>query len=323
VGIGICAALLGTMVTAAPIPLRPIPWQEPALLDRLFLQQPFEAPQPDGSGLSVQVLSANIFLKGGRPGGLQYSIDEEIASFAFTGQLAVGERLGLSFTAPLVVQYGGWLDPFVDGVERLLHASSARRGAVSYQTVVRFDLPGGRVVERVGPGAALGDLSIGARWWMAVQEGLRPSIAFRAALKIPTGRTLLGSGTWDVGGGVLAGWEAGFFAAHLAFDVALPGARLHALDLPTRPYGSVQLGLGFRVDESVALHLQLSGHTSPLRVDDAPGLSGSTFYVLGGAEWQAAPGTTIALSMVENFLSPGRGADFSVLLGLRLSLGPG
>jgi hypothetical protein len=48
------------------------------------------------------------------------------------------------------------------------------------------------------------------------------------------------------------------------------------------------------------------------------GLSRSAFYVLAGAEWQMAPRTTLALSMVENFLSPGRGADFSVLLGLRL-----
>ena len=44
-------------------------------------------------------------------------------------------------------------------------------------------------------------------------------------------------------------------------------------------------------------------------------------YVLAGGEWQITPGTTLALSMVENFLSPGRGADFSVLLGLRLALG--
>jgi Protein of unknown function (DUF3187) len=309
------------MVAAAPISLRPIPWQDPALLGRLFLQQPFEAPQPDGSGLSVQFFSANLLMKGGRPGGFQYSVDEEIASFAFTGQLVLGERLGLSLTAPLVVQYGGWLDPVIDGVERLLHASSARRGTVSYRTVVRFETPGGRVLERDGPGAAIGDISLGARWWVVAQEGLRPAIAFRAALKFPTGGTLVGSGTWDVGGGVLAGWEAGFFAAHLAFDVALPGGRLRALDLPTRPYGSVQLGLGFRVDEAWALHLQLSGHSPPLRVDDAPGLSESTFYVLAGAELQVAPGATIALSMVENFLSPGRGADFSVLLGLTLTPG--
>jgi hypothetical protein len=317
VGPGVCAALLGAVTAAAPIPLEPIPWQEPAQLSRLFLQQPFEAPQPDGPGLSLQFLSANLLMKGGRAGGFQYSVDEEVASFALTGQVVLGERLGLSLTVPLVVQYGGWLDPVVDGVEKLLHASSARRGTTSFQTVVRFATPGDRVLEQVGSTASIGDLTLSARWWLVPQDGFRPALALRAALKAPTGGTLVGSGTWDAGAGLLAGWEAGFFAAHLAFDVALPGGRFEALDLSTRPYASVQVGFAFRVDDSIALHLQLSGHTPPLRVDDAPGLSGSTFYVLAGAEWQVVPGTTIALSMVENFLSPGRGADFSVLLGLR------
>ncbi|HET6982415.1 MAG TPA: hypothetical protein VFI53_09745, partial [Myxococcaceae bacterium] len=86
---------------------------------------------------------------------------------------------------------------------------------------------------------------------------------------------------------------------------------------------SVQVGFGFRTSDTVALHLQLSGHSAPIRVDDAPGLTESTFYVLVGAEWQVATGTTLALSAVENFLSPGGGADFTVLLGLRLALGRG
>jgi len=318
--IGAFAALFGVTLTAAPIPLRPIPWQEPAPLGRLFLQQPFEAPEPE-PGLSLQVLSANILLKGGRAGGFQYNVDEETASFSFTGQLVLGERLGLSLTVPLVVQYGGWLDPVIDGVEKVLNARSARRGTTDFQTVVRFATPDGRVLEQHGPAASVGDVTFGARWWLVTQDGFRPALAIRAALKAPTGGKLVGSGTWDVGGGVLAGWEAGFFAAHLAFDVAVPGGRFDALNLPTRPYGSVQVGFGFRTSDAIALHLQLSGHTSPVRIDDAPGMTESDFYVLAGAEWQVAPGAALALSMAENVFSPGRGADFSVLLGFRLGLG--
>jgi hypothetical protein len=321
VNVGVCAALLGMIATAAPIPLRPIPWQEPGLLGRLFLQQPFESPKPEDPGLSVQFLSANLFLKGGRAGGVEYTVDEEIASLAFTGYLFLGERLGLSLTVPVVIQYGGWLDPVVDGVEKLVGGRSARRGAVPFRTFARFRTPEGRTLEQVGPSASIGDINFGAQWWVVQQDGFRPAISLRGALKVPTGGPLVGSGTWDVGGGVLAGWEAGFFAAHLAFDVAVPGGRLRGLDLPTRPYAAIQVGLGFRVDDAIALHLQVSGHTPPLRVDDAPGLSGSSFYVLAGAEWQVAPGAAIGFSMAENFLSPGRGADFSVLLGVRLALG--
>jgi len=321
VSIGIGAALLGATVAAAPIPLRPIPWQEPAPLGRLFLQQPFEAPQPE-SGLSVQALSANLFMKGGRPGGFEYTVDEEIASLSFTGQVVLADRVGLSLSVPVIIQYGGWLDPIVDGVEKLVHARHARRGDKPFQTVARFSTAGGRVLEQIGPAASLGDVSLGARWLLVAQDGLRPALALRGALKAPTGGHLAGSGTWDVGAGVLAGWEAGFFAAHVAFDVAVPCGRLDVLELQTRPYGSVQVGFAFRTSDAIALHLQLSGHTSPLRIEDAPGLSGSTLYVLAGAEWQVAPGAALALSAVENYLSPGRGADFSVLLGLRFGLGP-
>lgn len=154
--IGLCAAPLGASLAAAPIPLRPIPWQEPAPLGRLFLQQPFEAPQPE-TGLSLQVLSANLLMRGGRAGGFEYKVDEEIASFSFTGQLAIGERVGLSLTLPMIVQYGGWLDPVIDGVEKLLHAHSARRGTKSFQTVVRFATADGPVLEQVGPIASFGD----------------------------------------------------------------------------------------------------------------------------------------------------------------------
>ncbi|HET9157564.1 MAG TPA: hypothetical protein VFN91_12915, partial [Myxococcaceae bacterium] len=154
--IGLFAALFGATVAAAPIPLRPIPWQEPAPLGRLFLQQPFEAPQPE-SGLSVQAVSANLFMKGGRPGGFDYTVDEEIASLSFTGEVAFGERVGLSLTVPVVIQYGGWLDPVVDGVEKLFHARSARRGSTDFQTVARFATANGRVLEQVGPAASLGD----------------------------------------------------------------------------------------------------------------------------------------------------------------------
>ena len=322
--VGVCAALLGVVTTAAPIPLRPIPWQDPALLGRLFLQQPLQSPQPEDPGLSVQVLSANYFLTGGHAGGVQYTVDEEIASFSISGHVVLDERLGLSLTVPLVIQYGGWLDPVIDGVERALGAHSARRdrrGVVPFRTFVRFTAPDGRTLEQVGPSASIGDVAFAAQWWLVRQDGFRPALSLRGALKAPTGGTLVGSGTWDVGGGLLAGWEAGFFAAHLAFDAAVPAGPLAGLDLPTRPYAGIQVGLGFRVDDAVALHLQVSGHTAPLRVDDAPGLSGLTFYVLAGVEWQMRPRATIALSLAENFLSPGRGADFSVLLGARLALG--
>src|SRR5262249_39993191 len=152
VSIELSAALFAATLAAAPIPLGPIPWQEPAPLGRLFLQKSFEAPQPE-TDLSVQVLSANLLLKGGHPGGFEDNVDEEIAFFSATGQLVLGDRVGLSITVPVVVLYGGWLDPVVDGVEKMLHARSARRGNTSFQTAVRFATADGRVLEQVGSAA--------------------------------------------------------------------------------------------------------------------------------------------------------------------------
>ena len=80
----------------------------------------------------------------------------------------------MSLTVPFVLQYGGWLDPFIDGMEKLLHAHSARRGAASFQTVARFETPGGRTVERDGAAFSVGDATLGARWWLVPQGGFAP-----------------------------------------------------------------------------------------------------------------------------------------------------
>ena len=301
--------------------LRPIPWQEPSPPSRLFLQQPFLAPEPEPSGLDVRLVSANIFIHSTPPGGTQVEFDEETLTLLLTGNLAIGDRLGLNLTVPVVLQYGGWLDPILNAVEGVFHPNSARRQAPLYQTEAHIATASGGRVDQSGPALSLGDVSLGAQQLLVTADGGRPALAVRGGIKLPTGAHLVGSGTFDLGAGVLLAWELGWLGIHLAFDGAVPTGRLDPPGLTTRPYGSAQLGFAFRVAATVSLHLQLSGHTSPLDVPDASPLTGATSYLVTGVAWEPSRAFALQIALVENLFSSNRGADYTVTLGARFAFG--
>ena len=323
-GLCVAVALLCTGASAAdpePSP-GPLPWQEPGPSSRLFLQQPFRAPEPEPSGLGVRLVSANIFFASPPAmGTTQVQFDEETLTLVLTGTLAVGERLGFQLTLPIVLQYGGWLDPIINAVEGVFNPDSARRQAPLYRTIARIETPSGGLLEQSGPALALGDVSLGAQQLLLTADGARPALALRQAIKLPTGGRFAGSGTFDVGAGLLLAWELGWLGIDVALDAALPAGRLDPPGLDTRPYGSAQLGFGFRVARPVTLHLQLSCHTSPLHVPDAPSLSSNTCYLLTGVGWDPSPTVALHFALAENILSPDRGADYTVMLGARFAFG--
>ena len=322
-GLFAAVALLSTGASAADSTptLRPIPWQEPSPPSRLFLQQPFQAPEPEPSGLDVGLVSANIFIHSTPVGGTQVVFDEETLTLLLTGNLAIGDRLGLHMTVPVVLQYGGWLDPILNAVEGVFHPDSARRQAPLYQTEAHIVTVSGERLDQSGPALALGDISLGAQELLLTADRGRPALAVRGAIKLPTGGHLVGSRTFDIGAGLLLAWELGWLGIHLALDGAVPTGSFDLPSLTTRPYGSAQLGLAFRVASTVSLHLQISGHTSPLDVADASPLTGATSYLVTGVTWEPSRAFALQFALVENLFSSHRGADYTVTLGARFAFG--
>jgi hypothetical protein len=136
----------------------------------------------------------------------------------------------------------------------------------------------------------------------------------RAALGLPTGRFPDGTGQLSLAAGATAGWTWATRALWLEADGALPGRTFSSMELPTRPHGAIQLGVGQRLGSMLSLNLQLSAHSAALAHTGIPLVDGPTFYLLSGVTLQPARALTIAFALVENIFATTRGADITGVL---------
>jgi len=308
----------GSRARAAEPPA-PLPFQEPGGLQRLFLQFPFEAPSVVAAGAlqgEVRLLYSNTIVANAGPAA---SIEIDLETAQLTGFLRYGLARGLELevAVPVTVDYGGFLDGVIQSVEGLFHAvNPARQGRPNGLTRFRVAYQGAAAWVD-GPNAGLGDVWVGVKGVIFEQSGGRPSLAVRGALKLPTGHYPFGSGEPDAGASLHVGWSFERFAARLEVDGATPTAALRAAGIPTRPYGAVDLGIAFSATDALALHLQLSASTSPLRGTGLDEVDAGVRYLLLGLSARVSPSWEIELGLVENVFSPYRGADFAVLLGGR------
>lgn len=296
----------------------PIPWQDPAPPDRLFLQQPFEAPEVIGPSvleLSARLLYANIILVGNGPGQENFTFDEETGTLLLGIHHGLGDRFEVGATLPVVLQYGGFLDSAIEFGERLLGLQNATRfQRPRNQTVFKITAPDGRTLERLVPGVGVGDVTLEAKGQMLVQHGAWPAVALSLALKLPTGGPTYGSGETDLGGSLLVGWTMGRVALRFALDVDVPTAPTAVVGISTRVYGAIQSGVAIELGRGVALQVQAAAHRPPL---DLPGLWRNTYYVLVGVTAALSRNLRLEAGLAENIFSPARGSDLTLLFGVR------
>ena len=322
-----CAAVVDE--PAGAVPAVPLPWQESSPLARTFLQLPFEGPAvtPVGSlEAGVAVLYANSIF---RDVNASYSIDLHVETAQATVMLRTGVVPGVEFqlAIPVVVTTGGFLDRPIEVVEGVFHGSNPLRaqvprsrahvrlesqagagpGASSGPTSLSFD----------GPAAGLGDVWTGFKFLVANQSGVLPAVAIRAVLKLPTGLIPYGSGEADLGTSVILGWNVPALGIWLELDAMQPTGRAVLADIRTRTYGAAQFGLTWQLSDVVALHGQASAHASPLTGTGLSALDDPTFYVIAGTTVNLSRSVSADLGLVENVFSPGRGADFTILLGAK------
>ncbi len=301
----------------------PLPWQDPAPPDRLFLQQPFEAPEvigPNVVELSARLLYANIILVGNVPGQVSYTFDEETGTLLLGVRQGLGERLEFGLTLPVVLQYGGVLDSAIELVEQVLGQENPTRfQRPKNLTVFQITLPDGRTVGRTAPGTGLGDTTLSLKGQLLVQHGPWPAVALSLALKLPTGGPTYGDGETEFGGALLVGWTFGRVALRLALDVAVPTESTALVGIPTRVYGAIQAGVAVELGAGIALQFQTAIHRAPL---DLPKLGQDSYYLLLGLTAQLSRGLRLEAGAAENIFSPGRGSDVTLLLGVRGELWP-
>jgi hypothetical protein len=299
----------------------PIPWQDPAPPDRLFLQQPFEAPEVIGPSvleLSARLLYANIILVGSGPGRESYTFDEETGTLLLGFRHGLGDRFEVGALLPVVLQYGGFLDSPIEFGERLLGLQNATRlERPRDMTVFQITGPDGRTVERLVPGVGLGDLALEAKGQLLVQDGAWPAVALSVAMKLPSGGPTYGSGETDFGGSLLVGWTMGRVALRFAVDIDVPTVSTAVVGIPTRVYGAIQSGAAIELGRGVALQVQAAAHRPPL---DLPGLWRNTYYVLVGVTAALSRNLSLEAGVAENLFSPARGSDITFLFGVRGNL---
>ncbi len=301
----------------------PLPWQDPAPPNRLFLQQPFETPEVIGPRvleLSARLLYANVMLSGNVPGRVSYTFDEEAGTLLLAVRQGLGDRLEFGLTLPVVLQYGGFLDSPVEFVESLLGQENPTRFERPRNlTVFQITLPDGRTIERTTPGVGLGDTTLTLKGQVLVQNGPWPAVALSLALKLPTGGPSYGDGETEFGGALLVGWTFGRVGLRFALDLAVPTSSTALVGIPTRVYGAFQVGVAVELGAGIALHVQGAIHRAPL---DLPRLGQDSYYLLLGLTAQLSRGLRLEVGAAENVFSPGRGSDITLLLGVRGELWP-
>ena len=312
------ALTLGSRALAGE-PSAPLAWEEPGGLQRLFLQLPFEAPtvaRPGTLEAELRLIYSNTILVETAQAA---AIDVDLETAQFTGFLRYGVADGweLEVALPVTIDYGGFLDGFIQSVEGLFNAVNPAR-ANRPRNLCRFRVTyDGRVAWVDGTDAGLGDIWVGAKAALLEQSGALPALALRAALKLPTGRYPIGSGEVDAGGSLVLGWTFAPLALFLEVDGMTPTATLRVLGMATRPYGAAQADLAVSPADPLTLHLQLSAATSPLQGTGLSPVDDGVRYLLLGISYRVSPSWEAEFGAVENIYSPYRGVDFAFYLGGR------
>ncbi len=317
----VVAALLAASAAVAEDVEGPLPWQEPGAVGRMYLQFPFEAPEilPVGKvQLGLQLLYTNDAIVTDGP-DVSVVIDFESAALTPSVRWGIAPGVEVQGALSVYVNYGGFLDGFIQHVENLFEASGiGRMNRPPGQTVFSMLRPDGSGFDLQGPRAALGDAWGGLKW--AVLEGGSgvPGISLRGGLKAPTGSVGFGSGTVDLGFGAMAGWGLGPVAVRLQADVYAPMGTMQGSGLDGRPYGAFQGALTWQASRVVALHAQMSAHLSPVW-SEAWGITWWTFYALVGANFRIGDAGALQVGVAENVLTPFRGADLTFLVDGRIA----
>jgi hypothetical protein len=286
----------------------------------MFLQLPFEAPGVEEAGTlraELGLAYSNSILLGSNA-AVALDIHAENAQPTVFLRCGLADGVELQLGVPVIYDYGGFLDSAIEFVEGIFHAvNPERRRRPRDDLRFRLTRPDGTGLRMDGAGGGLGDVWASVKVLVAEQVDGWPAVAVRAALKAPTGRLPHGSGEMDVGASLNVGWGGRPLSLWLQLDAAAPTSDLGAVHLGTRVYGAAQLGAAWRLGEGIALHLQGSAHASPLRGTGLPEIDAPTYYLLLGSTFALARSAALEVGVVENVFSPGRGADFTVLLGLR------
>lgn len=287
---------------------------------RLFLTPVVEGADlvPDGeTRVHMGFAYSNIFELGSSPTH-DILFDLERLTSGLTVRHGLTPDWEVGFTVSTQTNWGGFLDPVVQGVHRTFGFPNADRDKVpdgDYELRVTR-LGGSESLVAVPPGTLLEDPTVHAARRLVGGEAARSSLSLRATAKIPLGERAAGTGRAD-GALELVGrrsWRHTHVHAHAG--VVLIGASGSFQPYVHRTAGVAGLGVERRVGQAVSLAAQVQGGTPYGRNFDAVELDGTPLNLVIGVMGETAGDWHWQFSFAEDLQPEGPSVDFTLDLQL-------
>jgi hypothetical protein len=311
----------------AAAPLFPAPYGPLRLVNQQPVQLLFLQPFPDRADVTpyrhVEV-DLNMALTNTLVGDQQEftaNLDLEMVRTVIALRYGIYPNVDVGCSLPLIYTYGGILDSFILGVERLLTPGRERplrknqvSGAFTYQ-VSRGD----RVfIQGQDDAVGIGDFVLQAKAHLLQEQGWWPAVSLRAAVKFPSGDAdrAFGSGKMDGSHGVLLQQSWWRFTFYVNADVTFPGQAFEDVGVSVHPFFMGLFAIEFRVSHPVSLVLQLRGDTRPFH-DTIAILDKRILETHLGVNWALSRHLALQAGFPEDqFHSACCSADVSFLLNL-------
>ncbi len=246
----------------------PIPARNFQPIQLIFLNLPFERARVLRDGeMSVYLESAESNEVASNQGDIDALLKFETNRTVLGGSVGAGHGLELGAGIPFISRYGGFLDPFINGIEDVFQTSNPERQEFRNNTFGGFRVQRGDTTLFDGPNQEyeLGDIWAEGKYQLWHASDL-PVIAVRAAIKAPTGRPggVFGSGKPDFALGGAAEYQAlRWLVAYANLNLIYPLGPITPGRLTLNPMVTEGVALEAQVWRQLSLVLQQETYTSP------------------------------------------------------------
>ena len=236
---------------------------------------------------------------------LDVLIDAEVLKLSLSAALGLAGGLTVEAGLSLIAEYGGFLDPLIQGIHSLFWLPNGDRELQPANRYAFRVVHGGEVlVDLDEPFGAFGDLVLTAKWTIRDGQAGGFGAALQAALSLPVGsaRLFTSSGTLGAGFGALASWRRSAFAAYAGLRYLLLGEPSWAEVLGFRPHNLDFFACLEWAPKRVAWLLQADGMTLPYR-HPHPWLSALSGTISFGARLRLSPKVLLEMHLSEELWS--------------------
>lgn len=296
----------------------PIPVRNFQPIQLIFLNLPFERARVQPCGhfeLHLETAESNEIATNQE--GIEATLKFETNRTVLGGSVGVGHAVELGLDVPIISRFGGFLDPFIDGVEHLFGTFNPERSLFPDNSFGGFHVQRGDVVLFDGKDQSfnLGDIWISGKYEAWHPSGW-PLLSLRGAIKFPTGRAdgVYGSGKPDFAlGAAMEHQFLHWLVTYANLNMIYPVGPITPGCLTLNPILTEGVAAEARVFGPVSVLLQQELYTSPIHGTGTRLLDGTVVELTGGLNVAFAP-LLFQLGVIDNISPVATAADFTVLL---------